>query len=99
LYDDLMALNPSPVVALNRAVALSRVAGVRAALEAIDRLETDPSLAQYGLLPSVKGQFLAEAGDRVDAAECFRRALALPCSEPARRFLSRRLTECQSGTP
>ena len=94
LYDDLLSLNPSPVVALNRAVALSRVAGVRAALDVVAQLESDPALATYYLLPSVKGRLLSDLGDLLAAAACYRAALALPCTEPERRFLLRRLREC-----
>jgi RNA polymerase sigma-70 factor (ECF subfamily) len=94
LYDDLLAMNPSPVIALNRAVALSRVAGVKAALEAIAPLERDPALAGYYLLPSVKGGLLKNLGDLEGAAACYRTALDLRCTEPERRFLRRRLLEC-----
>jgi RNA polymerase sigma-70 factor (ECF subfamily) len=94
LYDDLLALNPSPVIALNRAVALSRVAGIPEALAVIADLERDPALTNYYLLPSVKGRLLSDLGDRAGAAACYRAALALPCSEPERRFLRRRLSEC-----
>jgi RNA polymerase sigma-70 factor (ECF subfamily) len=91
LYDDLMALNPSPVIRLNRAVALSRVAGPAAALAALQPLETEPALANYYLLPSVTARLFAELGDRANATACYRRALERPCSEPERRFLQRRL--------
>ncbi len=89
LYDDLVALNPSPVIRLNRAVALSRVAGPAAALEALQPLANEPSLANYYLLPSVTGRMFAELGDRANATVCYRRALGQPCSEPERRFLQR----------
>jgi RNA polymerase sigma-70 factor, ECF subfamily len=95
LYDDLLVLNPSPVVALNRAVALSKVAGPARALEAIAALESDTALANYYLLPAVKGRLLAEMGDRVPAAAAFRAALERPCSEPERRWLMRRLAEVE----
>ena len=93
LYDDLLAINPSPVVALNRVVALSRVRGPTAAIEAIAPLESDPALSNYYLLPAVKGRLLAEMGDRGGAAAAFRAALERPCSEPERRWLVRRLAE------
>ena len=93
LYDDLLVLHPSPVVALNRAVALSKVAGPGRALEAIAALESDPALANYFLLPAVKGRLLAEMGDRVRAAAAFHAALERPCSEPERRWLVQRLAE------
>jgi RNA polymerase sigma-70 factor, ECF subfamily len=91
LYDDLMALNPSPVIRLNRAVALSRVAGPAAALAALQPLEHEPALANYYLLPSVMGRMHAELGEQARAFECYRQALDRPCSEPERRFLQRRL--------
>jgi RNA polymerase sigma-70 factor, ECF subfamily len=93
LYDHLIALNPSPVIALNRAVALSRVAGATAGLEALAPLDREPALANYYLLPSVRGRLLAELGDRDGAVEAYRQALDRPCSEPERRFLQRRLRQ------
>ena len=86
-----MALQPSPIVALNRAVALARVEGPLEALAAIERLEDEPSLANYYLLPALKARLLSELGDHAAAADCYRRALERPCSEPERRFLLRRL--------
>jgi RNA polymerase sigma-70 factor (ECF subfamily) len=97
LYDDLVALNPSSVIRLNRAVAVARVHGVDDALKIVEGLEQEPALAQYYLLPSVKGRLLAERGDLAAAAACYRAALALPCSEPERRFLLRRLQACEAG--
>src|SRR5262249_32112060 len=63
LYDQLASINPSPVILLNRVVALSRVAGPAAGLRALASLESEPALANYYLLPSVKGRLLAEIGD------------------------------------
>ena len=54
----------------------------------------EPALANYYLLPSVKGRLLAELGDHGAAADCYRNALERPCSEPERRFLLRRLQQC-----
>jgi RNA polymerase sigma-70 factor (ECF subfamily) len=95
LYDDLVALNPSPVILLNRAVAVSRVGGPAEGLDALLPLEPDPALANYYLLPSVKGRFLAELGDYDGAAACYREALNRPCTEPERRFLLRKLAQLQ----
>ena len=81
----------SPVVALNRAVALSRVHGAATALAAIAPLESAPALAEYYLLPSVKARLLADIGDHAGAAASYREALSQPCTEPERRFLIRRL--------
>jgi RNA polymerase sigma-70 factor, ECF subfamily len=91
LYDDLLWLAPSPVTALNRAVALSRVHGPLAALTDIAPLEQEPLLADYYLLPAVKARLLSELGDHAGAARCYQAALERPCNEPERRFLTRRL--------
>ena len=88
-----MQLQPSPIVALNRAVAISRVEGALEALAAIAPLEFEPSLANYYLLPALKGRLLMELGDEAAAANCYREALERPCSEPERRFLRRRLEQ------
>jgi RNA polymerase sigma-70 factor, ECF subfamily len=93
LYDQLVAINPSPVVRLNRVVALSRVEGPAAALAALALLEHDRALANYYFLPCVKARLLAELGDRAGAARCCRAALERPCTEPERRFVRRKLEE------
>jgi RNA polymerase sigma-70 factor (ECF subfamily) len=94
LYDQLMALNPSPIVALNRVVALAQVRGPQAGLEALQPLGQEPSLKRYYLLPAVRGRFLLDLGDRASAAQSFRSALQQSCSEPERRLIQRRLAEC-----
>ena len=95
LYDQLLTINPSPVVALNRAVAVAKVRGATEALLEIEPLNSDPKLRDYYLRPAVQGQLLAELGRRAEAAECFRKALECSCSEPERRFLRRRLREAE----
>jgi RNA polymerase sigma-70 factor (ECF subfamily) len=97
LYDDLLRINPSPVVALNRVVAVARVHGPRAALTALAPLEQESSLASYYLLHAVKARLLADIDDRPAAAAAYRAALACQCASPERRFLSRRLTETASA--
>jgi RNA polymerase sigma-70 factor (ECF subfamily) len=94
LYDQLFALNPSPVVALNRAVAVAKVRGAREALAAIESLERDPKLRHYHLLLAVHGQLFLDVGRHAEAARSFERALECACSEPERRFLRRRLEAC-----
>jgi RNA polymerase sigma-70 factor (ECF subfamily) len=94
LYDQLFGINPSPVVALNRAVAVAKVRGPAEALASIEPLESDPKLRDYHLLLAVRGHLLMELGRRAEAAACFRSALECPCSEPERRFLKRKLLEC-----
>jgi RNA polymerase sigma-70 factor (ECF subfamily) len=95
LYDQLMGISPSPVVALNRAVAVSKVHGAQTALTALRPLVEDRSLRNYYLLPAVQGRLLLDLGDREAAADCFRQALQRPCSEPEKRFLQRRLSESE----
>jgi RNA polymerase sigma-70 factor, ECF subfamily len=94
LYDRLSAMDPSPIIALNRAVALAKVEGPQAALAAIDALHGRRALSGYHLYAAARGHFLLELGRASDAAECFRAALAMRCSEPERRFLRRKLAEC-----
>ena len=94
LYDQLMEISPSPVVALNRAAALSKVHGAQAALTALRPLLEDRSLRNYYLLPAVQGGLMLDLGNREGATDCFRKALGRPCSEPEKRFLRRKLAEC-----
>jgi RNA polymerase sigma-70 factor, ECF subfamily len=91
LYDQLIAINPSPVVALNRAVVVAKVDGASAALAEIARLGDDPKLHDYHLLLAVRGQLLLELGRPREAAESFRAALRCVCTEPERRFLTQKL--------
>ncbi|HYL37024.1 MAG TPA: sigma-70 family RNA polymerase sigma factor [Bryobacteraceae bacterium] len=94
LYDQLLAINPSPVVALNRAVAVAKVHGPAAALAEVETLERERKLRDYYLLLAVRGHLLLELGRSTEAAEHFRSALERPCSEPERRFLRRKLEQC-----
>lgn len=92
LYDQLLAVNPSPVVALNRAVAVGKVHGPERALEIVEQLEKDPKLKDYYLAAAVRGHLLVELGRTDEAIACYRSALTHRCSEPERRFLKRKLT-------
>jgi RNA polymerase sigma-70 factor (ECF subfamily) len=91
LYDLLVALNPSPVVALNRAVAVAKWRGPEAGIRAIEAIVAHPALQHYYLLPATLGELWSEMGDAKRAADFYRQALNRPCSEPERRFLSKRL--------
>jgi RNA polymerase sigma-70 factor (ECF subfamily) len=97
LYDQLLALAPSPVVALNRAIAQSMVDGPEAALVSLERLSREPALKNYHLLPAVRADFLRRLGRRAEAAACYQEALRYPCTEPERRFLLRRIEQLESG--
>jgi RNA polymerase sigma-70 factor (ECF subfamily) len=98
LYDQLLALAPSPVAALNRAVALSMVEGPETALVSLDKLSTEPGLKNYYLLPAVRADFLRCLGRTAEAAACYQQALACPCSDPERRFLLRRIEGLKTDT-
>ena len=91
LYDALLDLEPGPIVALNRAIAVSRAEGAEAGLRALRPLRADPALARYYLFHATLGELTREAGDPAAAARHFEAALALPIPAPARRFLARKL--------
>src|SRR5262249_50383715 len=86
LYDALAQLAPSPVVELNRAVALSMAFGPAAGLELVDLLVSEPSLKSYHLLPAVRGDFLAKLGRLDEARAEFARAATLTRNERERKF-------------
>jgi predicted RNA polymerase sigma factor len=77
LYGRLVRLTPSPIVELNRAVAVGMAFGPDAGLEIVDRLTDEPSLARYHLLPSVRGDLLAKVGRVEEARAEFERAATL----------------------
>ena len=90
LYDALAELAPSPVVELNRAVAVAMAFGPAAGLEIVDSLATEPALGAYHLLPSVRGDLLAKLGRHGEARAEFERAASLTRNEPERRLLQKR---------
>jgi len=98
LYDLLAEVAPSPVVALNRAVALAMARGASAGLEALDAI--DPAaLPGYHLLPAARGHLLALAGRREEAAVETRRALMACRTRPVRAYLERRIEELTLRSP
>jgi predicted RNA polymerase sigma factor len=90
LYDGLAQLVPSPVVELNRAVALGMAFGPAAGLELVDSLRDEPALASYHLLPSVRGDLLAKLGRFEEARAEFARAAALTKNARERELLLRK---------
>jgi RNA polymerase sigma-70 factor (ECF subfamily) len=98
LYDQLLAIAPSPVVVLNRAIAQSVVEGPEAALESLEELSTEPAMKNYYLLPAVRADFLRRLGRNAEAAACYEEALTQACTEPERRYLRRRLDEVTADT-
>ena len=90
LYDALAQVSPSPVVELNRAVAVGMAFGPAAALELVDALANEPSLKQYQWLPSVRADLLAKLGRHEEARAEFERAAALARNERERELLQQR---------
>jgi RNA polymerase sigma factor (sigma-70 family) len=98
LYDALSQLAPSPVVELNRAVALTMAFGPEAGLELLDRIAAEPALRDYHLLPSVRGDFLAKLGRHTEAATEFTRAASLTENTRERDLLLARARENARAT-
>jgi len=98
LYDVLLGIWSSPVVALNRAVAVAMACGPAAGLAQIGELEADTRLAGYRYLPAAKADLLRRLGNQAEAAQAYRDALALTDNDAERDFLARRLTEV-TGPP
>jgi len=90
LYDALAQISGSPIVELNRAVALGMAFGPEAGLELLERIEDDPALTQYHLLPSVRGDLLEKAGHPEEAASEFRKAATLATNDRERELLKQR---------
>jgi RNA polymerase sigma-70 factor (ECF subfamily) len=95
-YDRLERLQPSPIVSLNRAVAVAMVEGPRAALAIVDSLTETGQLDGYHLLHAARADLLRRAGAPAEAARSYARALELVTNGSERRFLDRRLREVQS---
>src|ERR1700723_760123 len=94
LYEDLGQLTPSPIVELNRAVAVAMAFGPAAGLQVIDTLVSEPSLKAYHLLPSVRGDFLFKLGRFAEAQAEFERAASLTRNARERDFLLSRAQAC-----
>ncbi|WP_066190865.1 RNA polymerase sigma factor [Gracilibacillus timonensis] len=99
LYDALSQVAPSPVVELNRAVALSRAFGPEVGLEIVDGLKSEPSLKDYHLLPSVRGDILFKLGRLIEAHDEFQRAATLTGNARERELLFKRAAECDDDQP
>jgi RNA polymerase sigma-70 factor (ECF subfamily) len=93
LYGELARVAPSPVVELNRAVAVAFTEGPAAGLAVVDALADDPRLARTHLLPATRADLLRRLGRQGEAAEAYRAALSLARTSPERAFLQRRLDE------
>jgi RNA polymerase sigma-70 factor (ECF subfamily) len=97
LYDLLLRIQPSPIISLNRAVAIAMLAGPDRALALIDDLASDGLLDNYHLLHAARADLHRRRGASDEAAENYKRALELVTNESERRFLERRLSEVESA--
>jgi RNA polymerase sigma-70 factor (ECF subfamily) len=95
LYDRLLAIEPSPVIALNRAIAVGQRDGPARGLEALSQIADRDRLANYPFYPAASGELELRLGHREAAERCFRAAIDLARNETERRFLEKRLTACQ----
>lgn len=93
-YDRLIALTGSPVAGANRAMAIGFRDGFDAGLAALDEVAEDPRLARSNIVTSIRADLLRRAGRRAEALQWYRAALQHNGSEPAQRFLRRRIAEC-----
>ena len=93
LYDVLLDVWPSPVVALNRAVPLAMVAGPQTALAEVERLERDGRLTDYQYLHAIKADLLSRLGRTDEAADAYRQAFALAANEAERAFLAEQIAD------
>jgi len=96
LYTELAQLTPSPVIELNRAVAVSMAHGPQAGLTLVDALASEPSLARYHLLPSVRADLLYKLGRHAEARTEFERAAALTRNTRERDLLLTRAASCET---
>jgi predicted RNA polymerase sigma factor len=87
LYEQLAAVAPSPIVELNRAVAVGMARGPQAGLDLVDRLLNEPSMRDYHLLPSVRGDLLVKLGRREEARKEFERAASMTQNARERELL------------
>ena len=94
LYDAVAQLEPSPVVELNRAVAVGMAFGPAAGLELVDALTHEPALKSYHLLPAVRGDLLRKLGRYAEARAEFERAASLTANVRESELLLRRAAEC-----
>ena len=96
LYGLLARVHPTPVVELNQAVAVAMSSGIERGLVLVDELDHRGELAEYHLLPAARAELLRRLGRHAEAAEAYRRALALVSNEAERRHLEKRLREVVS---
>jgi RNA polymerase sigma factor (sigma-70 family) len=98
LYDRLVEMNDSPVIVLNRAVALANVHGPRAGIEAVQAIQNRQELISYYLLYAVLGEFEADLNNKEAAGDYFRRSLELTTIKSEQIFMSKKLKQLETGS-
>lgn len=96
-YDDLLRLTPTPVVALNRAVALAMVHGAEAGIAELERIRALPGMESYYLLHCTAGEFYRRTGDLHRALTCYELAQTFTFTDPERRFLANKVHELRAA--
>lgn len=94
-YDQLVRMKPSPIISLNRAVAVTMTDGPRAGLAALDVISDATELKHYALLPATRGEFYYRLGEYDRAATEFKKALSLSAVEPERRYIAGKISACE----
>jgi predicted RNA polymerase sigma factor len=97
LYDRLVEINDSPVIVLNRAVAVASVHGPRAGIEAVKAIQDRQELNSYYLLYAVMGEFEADLNNREAASNYFRKSLELTTIKSEQMFMSKKLEKLEAG--
>ncbi|HZS45882.1 MAG TPA: DUF6596 domain-containing protein [Blastocatellia bacterium] len=98
LYDLLYRLKPTPIVALNRAVAVGNTLGPEAGLEELSRIADSDRLKEYPFYPAARGEFYLLAGRPTEAAKQFEKAKRLARSQPEINYFERKINECRSAS-
>lgn len=98
LYDMLMAVRPSPIVALNRAIAVAQVEGPESGIRAMEAIEHRERIARYPFFPAARGELELRAGRPASARRHFRDAVRLARNPAELRFLRQRESTCSSGS-
>jgi RNA polymerase sigma-70 factor (ECF subfamily) len=99
LYDALLAITGSPVVAINRAIAIAHTRGAAAGLAVLDEIAADARLADYQPYWAARAGLLAQSGDRDAADQAYERAIGLEADPAVRRFLQQRRAEQTTEHP
>ena len=92
-YDMLLSINPSPVIELNRAIAVGMHEGPKAALAIIERLKENEKLASYHIIYSAQAEFSKKLGLKDEAINAYQRAIELARQEPEKRYLKQQLSK------